>query len=72
MNPKPELLDVVELRETRGTHAAGTVGAVVELFDDEALVEIVDETGETRDLVHVAFDALRVRPSEPAKRRAAG
>ncbi len=72
MNAKPELLDVVELREARGGHAAGTVGAVVELSANEALVEIVDEGGATRDLVQVPFEALRVRASEPARRRAAG
>ncbi len=72
MNRNPELLDVVELREARGGHVAGTVGAVVELFDGEALVEIVDESGATSDLVQIPFEALRVRSSEPAKRRAAG
>jgi hypothetical protein len=72
MNRNPELLDVVELREAREGHVAGTIGAVVELFDGEALVEIVDESGATRDLVQVPFEALRVRSSEPAKRRAAG
>jgi Domain of unknown function (DUF4926) len=72
MNPNLELLDVVELREPRGGHAAGTVGAVVELLDGEALVEIVDETGSTRELVPVPLEALRVRSPQPAKRRAAG
>jgi len=72
MNSNPELLDVVELREAREGHAAGAVGAVVELLDGEALVEIVDETGATRELVVVPFDALQVRSSELAKRRAAG
>lgn len=72
MKANLELLDVVELREARGSHAAGTVGAVVELFDDEALVEIVDENGATSDLVHIPFAALRLRPSEAARRRAAG
>jgi hypothetical protein len=72
MNRNLELLDVVELREARGGHAAGTVGAVVELFANEALVEIVDESGATSDLVQVPFESLRARPSEPVKRRAAG
>jgi hypothetical protein len=67
-----ELLDVVELLEARAGHAAGTVGAVVELFADGALVEIVDEGGATSDLVQVPFEALRLRAAEPAKRRAAG
>jgi hypothetical protein len=67
-----ELLDVVELLEARGGHAAGTVGAVVELLPDEALVEIVGESGATSDLVQVPYGALRLRSSEPASRRAAG
>jgi hypothetical protein len=67
-----ELLDVVELRGAQGGHPAGTVGAVVELFEGEALVEIVDETGATSDLVPPPVRALRVRSLEPARRRAAG
>ncbi len=68
-----DLLDVVELRERRGSHPAGTVGAVVELFATEALVEIADENGATAELLTVPYGALRVRPSaEPATRRAAG
>jgi hypothetical protein len=70
MKPNLDLLDVVELREARGGHAAGTFGAVLELFPDEAFVEIVAETGATSDLVHVPLDVLRLRESEPAKRRA--
>ena len=44
MKPKLEL-DVVELREPCGARLAGTMGAVVELFSGEALVEITDEHG---------------------------
>jgi hypothetical protein len=72
MKRNPELLDVVELREARGNHDAGTIGAIVELSDGEALVEIVDETGATSDLLQVPLALLRIRSSEPAKRRAAG
>ena len=68
MKPNLDLLDVVELREARGGHAAGTVGAIVELFADE----IVNETGATSDLVRVPFEALQLRRSEPAERRATG
>jgi hypothetical protein len=67
MKPNLDLLDVVELREARGGHAAGTVGAIVELFADE----IVNETGATSDLVRVPL-ALQLRRSEPAERRATG
>lgn len=72
MKAKPALLDVVELREPRGGQAAGAVGAVVELFPTEALVEIVDADGKTLELLNVPYEALRVRSSEPARRRAAG
>jgi hypothetical protein len=68
-----DLLDVVELRKARGGQPAGTVGAVVELFATEALIEIADENGVTAELLTVPYGELRVRPSaEPATRRAAG
>lgn len=72
MKHKPDLLDVVELREPRGQWPAGTVGAVVELFPAEALVEIADEDGKTLELLSVPYEALRAQSSEPARRRAAG
>lgn len=72
MKAKPDLLDVVELREPRGGQPAGAVGSVVELFPTEALVEIADEHGKTVELLTVPYEALRVRDSETARRRAAG
>lgn len=72
MKAKPDLLDVVELREPRGSQPAGAVGAVVELFPTEALVEVTDEHGRTVELLTVPFGALRIRESERAARRAAG
>ena len=72
MKAKPDLLDVVELREPRGGQPAGATGAVVELLATEALVEIVDEHGRTVELLTVPYEALRIRESEPARRRAAG
>jgi Domain of unknown function (DUF4926) len=72
MRGNPEILDMVELREARGDHPAGTVGAVVELFATEALVEIVDESGATIELLTVPLGALRVRSSDRENRRAAG
>lgn len=72
MNASPDLLDVVELREAHGGYPAGTVGAVVELLANEALVEIVEENGATSDLLSVPFEALRVRSAESARRQAAG
>ena len=71
MKAKPELLDLVELREPRGGQPAGAVGAVVELFSTEALVEIVDEHGRTTELLRVPYEALRIREPQPAARRAA-
>ncbi len=70
MKRKVELLDVVELRDARGGLPAGTVGAVVELFATEALVEITDDSGATIELLSVPYEELRVRPSETAARRA--
>jgi hypothetical protein len=70
MKAKPDLLDVVELREPRGGQPAGAIGAVVELFPTEALVEIADEHGRTVELLTVPYEALRIRESEPVRRRA--
>jgi hypothetical protein len=72
MKAKPDLLDVVELREPRGGQPAGTMGAVVELFPTEALVEISDEHGRPVELLTVPYEALRIRESRLARRRAAG
>ena len=73
MTPNVDLLDVVELFKARGRQPAGAIGAVVELFATEALVEITDEEGSTTDLVSVPYEDLRVRPSaQPARRSAAG
>ncbi len=71
MKAKPDLLDFVELREPRGSRPAGAIGAVVELFATEALVEIADEHGKTLELLSVPYEALRIRESEPAGRGAA-
>jgi len=67
MNTKPELLDVVELRDARAGHKAGTTGAVVEIVDGDALVEIVDETGSTSEIVQIPLEALRVKASERSR-----
>ena len=72
MKTAPDVLDVVELREAREGHPAGTVGAVVEVSAHEALVEVVDENGAASDLFSVPFEQLRVRSTEPARRRATG
>jgi hypothetical protein len=72
MKAKPDLLDVVELRQPRGGQPAGATGAVVELFPTEALVEITDEHGKTLELLTVPYEALRIQEAEPTARRAAG
>lgn len=58
-------LDAVALRRPYGRWVAGTTGAVVELFDDEAaLVEFVGPDGATLDMLTVPLDdlALLLRP----------
>ena len=73
MKAKPDLLDVVELREPCGGQPPGAIGAVVELFPTEALVEIADEHGRTAELLTVPRTRHSAsRESEPARRRAAG
>jgi hypothetical protein len=59
------------LQETEFS-APTAIGAVVELFATEALVEITDEHGKTLELLNVPYDELRIRESEPARRRASG
>lgn len=56
MKAKLDLLDVVELREPRGGQPAGAIGAVVELFATEALVEIADEHGKTLELLSIPYE----------------
>jgi hypothetical protein len=69
---RPELLGTVELRQACGGQPAGAVGTVVELLPTEALVEIADQHGRMVELLTVPYEALRIRESEPACRRAAG
>jgi hypothetical protein len=42
---------------------------VVELLAIEALVEIANEHGRTIELLNVPYEALRIRESEPTRRR---
>jgi Domain of unknown function (DUF4926) len=69
MKPNVDLLDVVELHRARRRQPAGAIGAVVELFATEALVEITDEEGSTNDLLSVPYEGPRVRPSAQRARR---
>ena len=73
MKPNVDLLSVVEPRNPAAVSPPGPQGAVVELLETEALVEIADENGSTVELLTVPYEELRVRPAaEPARRRAAG
>ena len=54
-----DVLDVVGLLIASGRWEPGTVGTVIEAFDDGALVEIsADEDGRTLDLLSVPYDAI--------------
>jgi hypothetical protein len=48
----------VELRENRGVWTAGTRGVIVDAFESDATVEIMDEDGRTLDLITVEYEAL--------------
>jgi hypothetical protein len=54
----PELLSIVELRVESGRWPAGTLGAVVEVLDQGALVEISDERGHTLDVLALPHHVL--------------
>lgn len=65
-------LDTVALRRPYGRWVAGTTGAVVETFDDEAaLVELVGPDGATLDMLTVALDDLALLP-RPGSARGSG
>jgi hypothetical protein len=72
MEVRPEVRRTVELREPYGGQPAGAVGTVVELMPREVLVEVADEHGRTVERLTVPNEALRVRESEPTRRRATG
>lgn len=52
------VLDVVELVVGSGRWPAGTVGTVVEVDADKALVEISDDRGHGLDFISLPHDAL--------------
>jgi hypothetical protein len=56
----PGELDVVAFREKVGSWPAGTHGTVVNSLDGNGLIEVVDETGRTLDLVVVPYLKLNV------------
>ena len=52
--------DVVRLLNEAGGWSAGTVGTVVSDYGSDALVEVVDHRGRTKDLVRVPISCLRL------------
>ncbi len=53
--------DVVVLREPVGAWPAGTVGAVISVYDDVLLVEIAGPGGKTVDAIRVPPDQLDLK-----------
>lgn len=53
--------DVVVLREPVGTWPAGTVGAVISVYDDVLLVEITGPGGKTVDAIQTAAGQLDLK-----------
>lgn len=54
-------LDTVALRRAHGQWLAGTTGAVLETFDDQAaLIELVGPDGRCLDVLTVPFDDLEL------------
>jgi hypothetical protein len=51
--------DHVELTRAAARHPAGARGAIVSLGDGRALVEFVDNEGQTLDLADLPLDVLR-------------
>lgn len=65
------VLDGVELRVSTGRWRAGTVGTVVEVFDDGVMVEIADKDGRTLEILSVPLDAVSPLPQPKQQRLAA-
>jgi hypothetical protein len=55
-----EELDVVELLYEVDGWKPGTIGTVVELWDDRAMIEISNDDGETLDMPMIALDQAKV------------
>lgn len=53
--------DVVGLGEPFGSWATGTIGAVISVYDDAALVEISDLDGKTLDTIRVPVPLLEIK-----------
>ncbi len=67
-DPRPTILDVVELLADSGRWPAGTVGTVVEADADQALVEISDDRGHALDFISVPHRALGSRATRSENR----
>jgi hypothetical protein len=55
--------DVVTLREPVGAWPAGTIGAVISVYDDAFLVEITGPGGKTLDTIRVGPGQLDFKGS---------
>jgi len=55
----------MSLREPCGRWAVGTLGVIVDAFEDEATVEILDPEGRTLDLLSLGYDRFVVLDSTP-------
>jgi hypothetical protein len=55
--------DVVALRDGVGAWPAGTTGAVISLYGQTALVEIIDADGQTLDTIQAPGDRLEIKRS---------
>jgi hypothetical protein len=63
-------LDGVELRAASGRWPAGTLGTVVEAFDDGVMIEIADDKGRGVDLLELPHEAVAVVPRPKQERLA--
>jgi hypothetical protein len=52
--------DTVVLRQPVGAWQAGTCGAVISVYDDDVLIEIVGPGGETLDTISVSAERLHI------------
>jgi len=56
--PRHAILEVVEFLTASGRWPAGTTGTVVEVDDQHALVEVIDDRGHASDFLSLPHDKL--------------
>jgi hypothetical protein len=64
------ILEVVELLVDSGRWPAGTIGTIVEISAEAALVEISDDRGHALDFISLPQSTLVSRPRQPTERAA--